>query len=83
MSGPVLIKFNEALAKNLSLDLDPKDTNRLAAIFAGNVLPPGAEPLAMAYAGHQFGNFVPQLVMVAPSCWARWWMWKACAAISS
>lgn len=61
VSGPVLIKFNEALAKNLSLDLDPKDTNRLAAIFAGNVLPPGAEPLAMAYAGHQFGNFVPQL----------------------
>ena len=33
----------------------------MAAIFAGNVLPPGAEPIAMAYAGHQFGNFVPQL----------------------
>ena len=30
-------------------------------MFAGNVMPPGAEPIAMAYAGHQFGNFVPQL----------------------
>jgi uncharacterized protein YdiU (UPF0061 family) len=33
----------------------------LAAVFAGNVTPPGAEPIAMAYAGHQFGSFVPQL----------------------
>jgi len=32
-----------------------------AAIFAGNTLPAGADPIAMAYAGHQFGNFVPQL----------------------
>lgn len=61
VDGPVLIKFNTALAKKLGLDLDPSDTGRLAAIFSGNVLPPGAEPLAMAYAGHQFGNFVPQL----------------------
>lgn len=61
VAGPVLIKFNAALAKNLGLDLDPADTNRLAAIFSGNILPPGASPLAMAYAGHQFGNFVPQL----------------------
>ena len=34
---------------------------RVAAVFAGNVIPPGAEPIAMAYAAHQFGNFVPQL----------------------
>ncbi|MFD1746563.1 YdiU family protein [Rhizobium helianthi] len=61
VGGPVLIKFNAALAKKLQLDLDPADSLRLAAIFSGNVLPPGAEPLAMAYAGHQFGNFVPQL----------------------
>ena len=33
----------------------------MAAVFGGNVIPPGAEPIAMAYAGHQFGNFVPQL----------------------
>ncbi|MBP2547531.1 uncharacterized protein YdiU (UPF0061 family) [Neorhizobium galegae] len=61
VEGPVLIKFNAPLAKKLKLDLDEADTARLAAIFSGNVLPPGAEPLAMAYAGHQFGNFVPRL----------------------
>lgn len=61
VGAPVLIKFNAALAKKLGLDLDPSDTGRLAQIFSGNILPPGAEPLAMAYAGHQFGNFVPQL----------------------
>ena len=37
------------------------EPDELAAVFAGNVIPPGAEPIAMAYAGHQFGNFVPQL----------------------
>ena len=36
-------------------------TPRLAATFAGNALPDGAEPLAQAYAGHQFGGFSPQL----------------------
>lgn len=61
VSGPVLIAFNGPLAKNLGLTLDETDKGRLAAIFSGNVLPPGASPLAMAYAGHQFGNFVPQL----------------------
>ncbi|WP_137132089.1 protein adenylyltransferase SelO [Rhizobium sp. FY34] len=61
VEGPVLIAFNAQLAQHLGLDLDASDAGRLAAIFSGNVLPPGAEPLAMAYAGHQFGNFVPRL----------------------
>ena len=61
VEGPALIKFNGPLAKKMQLDLDEADTGRLAAIFSGNVLPSGAEPLAMAYAGHQFGNFVPRL----------------------
>ena len=42
----------------------PRVARRLpskAAIFAGNAVPAGAEPLAQAYAGHQFGGFVPQL----------------------
>ncbi len=38
-----------------------REPDELAAVFAGNVSPPGAEPIAMAYAGHQFGSFVPQL----------------------
>jgi Protein adenylyltransferase SelO len=37
------------------------EPDELAAVFAGNVIPQGAEPIAMAYAAHQFGNFVPQL----------------------
>jgi uncharacterized protein YdiU (UPF0061 family) len=37
------------------------DSERLARQFSGNEILPGAEPIALAYAGHQFGNFVPQL----------------------
>jgi uncharacterized protein YdiU (UPF0061 family) len=57
---PGLIKFNDALAAELGIS--PTVVSPLAtAIFSGNRVPDGAEPLAMAYAGHQFGNFVPQL----------------------
>jgi serine/tyrosine/threonine adenylyltransferase len=56
-----LIQFNESLASELGVDPRGLEPNELAAVFAGNVIPPGAEPIAMAYAGHQFGNFVPQL----------------------
>jgi uncharacterized protein YdiU (UPF0061 family) len=56
-----LIKFNESLASELGVDTRGLEPDDLAAVFAGNVIPPGAEPIAMAYAGHQFGNFVPQL----------------------
>ncbi|MGC9960012.1 protein adenylyltransferase SelO family protein, partial [Roseiarcus sp.] len=58
---PRLIRFNEALASELGVDARGFESDELAAVFAGNVTPPGAEPIAMAYAGHQFGNFVPQL----------------------
>ena len=61
VSSPRLIKFNERLAGELGLDTTHLDGAALAAIFSGNLLPKGAEPLAMAYAGHQFGQFVPQL----------------------
>ncbi|KAB7619673.1 protein adenylyltransferase SelO [Alkalilimnicola sp. S0819] len=59
---PRLIAFNRALAEELGFDLAawPGD-EEAAALFAGNRLPPGAQPIAQAYAGHQFGNFVPQL----------------------
>ena len=56
-----LIKFNESLAAELGVDTRGLEPDELAAVFGGNVIPPGAEPIAMAYAGHQFGNFVPQL----------------------
>src|SRR5207342_1622443 len=46
-------------ADELGLDLNAIED--LAAVFAGNVVPQGADPLAQAYAGHQFGGFSPQL----------------------
>jgi len=59
VSNPSLVKFNDELALELGLSaLDPADC---VNIFSGNLIPDGAEPLAMAYAGHQFGGFNPQL----------------------
>jgi uncharacterized protein YdiU (UPF0061 family) len=60
VASPRLIKFNAALAAELNLDLGT-DADDLAAIFSGNRIIPGTRPIAMAYAGHQFGQFVPQL----------------------
>ena len=59
VSAPQMIKFNERLAVELGLDADALRDD--AALFSGNDLASGSQPLAMAYAGHQFGNFVPQL----------------------
>src|SRR5450432_2170361 len=61
VARPRLIKFNDSLAPDLGIDTGGLDPDGLATMFAGNVIPSGAEPIAMAYAGHQFGNFVPQL----------------------
>jgi serine/tyrosine/threonine adenylyltransferase len=58
---PRLVRFNEALAAELGLDLGDLDAESLAQRFSGNAIPQGLEPIAMAYAGHQFGQFVPQL----------------------
>ncbi|NEX22190.1 YdiU family protein [Thiorhodococcus mannitoliphagus] len=58
---PELVKLNGALAEQLGLDPDALAAPDGVAMLAGNQVPDGADPLAMAYAGHQFGNFVPQL----------------------
>jgi uncharacterized protein YdiU (UPF0061 family) len=60
VAAPRMIKFNHALAAELGIDAD-LDNDEGAAIFAGNAVPAGANPISMAYAGHQFGAFVPQL----------------------
>ncbi|TAU82738.1 protein adenylyltransferase SelO [Rhizobium leguminosarum] len=60
VAEPWLIKLNEALAAELGLNVEALRRDG-AAIFSGNLVPEGAEPLAMAYAGHQFGGFSPQL----------------------
>jgi len=61
VAHPGLIIFNEDLANTLGLSATALNATDGTAIFAGNVVPEGAEPLAMAYAGHQFGGFNPQL----------------------
>jgi uncharacterized protein YdiU (UPF0061 family) len=61
VAQPKLVKFNTALAEELGLELAEIERLGAAAIFSGNTVLPGAEPIAMAYAGHQFGHFVPRL----------------------
>jgi uncharacterized protein YdiU (UPF0061 family) len=53
--APSLSILNEPLAAELGLDADVLRDS--AAVFAGNAVPPGADPIAQAYAGHQFGHF--------------------------
>ena len=61
VAAPSMIRFNYALAEDLELGVGSLDGAALADRYSGNVLESGAEPIAMAYAGHQFGQFVPQL----------------------
>ncbi len=58
---PSLLIFNQLLADELNLDARTLQTPLGAEILSGNQMPDGAFPLAQAYAGHQFGNFSPQL----------------------
>ncbi len=55
--SPKLIVLNEALAQDLGLDAEALKSEDNVAAFGGNRIPEGAEPLAQAYAGHQFGYF--------------------------
>src|SRR5260370_13383169 len=59
VASPRLIKLNRPLAVHLALDPDLLSTPEGAEILAGNRVPDGAAPTALAYAGHQFGQFVP------------------------
>jgi len=59
--APRLLYLNDPLALELGLDPAALRGPEGAALFAGNTLPAGAEPIAQAYAGHQFGGFSPQL----------------------
>ncbi|MGJ5071484.1 protein adenylyltransferase SelO [Bradyrhizobium oligotrophicum] len=61
VAAPRLIKLNRPLAEELGLNPTELETPEGAEILAGKTVPEGAEPIAMAYAGHQFGHFVPQL----------------------
>jgi uncharacterized protein YdiU (UPF0061 family) len=61
VAAPKLVRVNTALAAQLGIDPAALATQEGVAILAGNRVPQGAEPMALAYAGHQFGHFVPQL----------------------
>ena len=61
VSSPRLIRANDKLADFLGLDPDLLTSHQGIEIMAGNMIAPGSMPLAMAYAGHQFGGWVPSL----------------------
>ena len=61
LANPYLVSFNKNAAALIDLDADEALRPEFAEYFIGNRLLPGSEPLAMLYAGHQFGQFVPQL----------------------
>ncbi|MFT8307735.1 protein adenylyltransferase SelO [Acetobacter malorum] len=61
VAAPQLIKLNVPLAKSLGLDPVWLSGPDGVAMLSGSHMPPGVQPLALAYAGHQFGHFVPQL----------------------
>ena len=54
--APELLLFNGELAAQLGLDAEALNSDTGAALLGGNRPLPGGEPLAQAYAGHQFGN---------------------------
>jgi uncharacterized protein YdiU (UPF0061 family) len=58
---PALIALNHSLADELGMDKAWLESEAGLAMLAGNALPPGSEPIAMGYAGHQFGQWVPRL----------------------
>jgi uncharacterized protein YdiU (UPF0061 family) len=55
--SPELVVFNGELAAALGLQAGSLAGREGAAVFSGNSIPEGAEPIAQAYAGHQFGHF--------------------------
>src|SRR4051812_24125672 len=61
VTAPKLIRLNRELADHLGLNPDRLARPEGVEVLAGRRVPDGAEPIAMAYAGHQFGHFVPQL----------------------
>jgi serine/tyrosine/threonine adenylyltransferase len=73
VAQPRVIRFNRELAGELDPDLAALNAGAVAELFSGNAVPAGLVPIALAYAGHQFGHFVPQLgdgraILLAESC---------------
>lgn len=63
VANPALISFNNELAEAMGLSAIDFDSVDAASLFSGNQVPAGVEPIAMAYAGHQFGQFARSWAM--------------------
>ncbi|MFT5467480.1 MAG: hypothetical protein ACI8UO_002584 [Verrucomicrobiales bacterium] len=61
VTNPTIIRVNHSLAAELGLDAEKLESLEGLAALSGNQTPEGSDPLAMAYSGHQFGGFSPQL----------------------
>jgi len=61
VDAPRVVRLNRPLAELLGADVERLASPAGADVLGGNAVPEGAEPMALAYAGHQFGHFVPQL----------------------
>ncbi len=61
VAAPHLIRINAGLAERLGIDAGELASPEGVEVLAGNRVPQGADPVALAYAGHQFGGFSPQL----------------------
>ncbi len=61
LPDPYLVSVSPGAAALLGWSPEAARDPRFVAWAAGNEVPAGSDPLAMAYAGHQFGVFVPQL----------------------
>ncbi|MES2308170.1 MAG: YdiU family protein [Verrucomicrobiota bacterium] len=55
--SPELVIFNSSLSEEMGLHFEKTTSEKIALLFSGNEIPDGAEPIAQAYAGHQFGGF--------------------------
>ncbi len=61
LTNPYLVAFSPAVAELLDIDPALFQQQQLIDLLSGNAVAPGSEPIAMLYAGHQFGQYVPQL----------------------
>jgi uncharacterized protein YdiU (UPF0061 family) len=61
VGSPSLVALNEPLAERLGIGIDAARSPEFLALFSGNAVATGTEPVALAYSGHQFGHFVPVL----------------------
>ena len=57
VKNPELVLLNKTLALELNLNFSDVSKKELSEVFSGNTLPDGSNPIAQAYAGHQFGHF--------------------------